>query len=156
MSFKPNVIKVDAAFDPAQLSDEDGEVCQDAFCRVLAEVVMPEIDELPFQVLYSGQSSSVPNYPVNILIGAHIYKQNMQISDKVLVYLMSTDKSVRYALHIKDDAKAPSINTLRRFRTRVEQYCEETGINLIEAVMWQVSAKLDEMMPEYLDSNSEN
>ncbi|MDR1642942.1 MAG: transposase [Clostridiales bacterium] len=146
MGFKPNVIKVDptALYQP----DEDGEDCPDTICRLLAEVVMPEIDELPFQVLYSGQPSSAPNYPVNILIGAHVYKRYMQISDKVLVYLMRTDKSVRYALHIKDGAKAPSVNTLSRFRTRVDQYMEETGISLMDAVMWQVSTKLNEMMQE--------
>ena len=89
------------------------------------------IDEEPFRVLYCEDNSS-PNTSVNIIIGANIIKELLDLSDDEIVEGLMLDIRLQYALHTTSFREQPlSDKSLTRFRKRCYDYREKTGIDLM-------------------------
>ena len=103
---------------------------REVFCR---------IDETIFAPLYSEEDSR-PNAPVNVLVAADILKSAFGWSDEELHEQICFNLQVRYALGLHDlRAEVFTLRTLYNFRRRVDQYAQETGVNLMQKVFEQVT-----------------
>jgi hypothetical protein len=107
-----------------------GTFYREVFCR---------IDESPFAVLYSDQSSR-PNVPINILVSAEILKAGFGWSDEELHDQILFNLQIRYALGLRDMSTVPfELRTLYYFRQRLSQHMQERGQNLLDQVFVQVT-----------------
>ena len=71
-----------------------------------------------FAVLYSKKASR-PNTPVNVIVGALILKEALNVTDDEIVEAMAFDIRYQYALHTTSFEEQPiSDRTLSRFRAR--------------------------------------
>lgn len=85
MSFKTNTYQQLTLNDSyAFLSDRCKKIIDHSWAKSFADIVFPAIDENKFAVLYSDQKFSRPNTPVNVVIGALMLKEQMQLSDEEL------------------------------------------------------------------------
>jgi hypothetical protein len=110
--------------------------------------IFPAINEKRFSVLYSDKGSR-PNTPVNIIIGALIFKQLLDLTDFELLQNILYDDRFELALGLTSwKGKPPvSYNTFTNFRKRAKAYYEETGIDLIQ----QEVEELSQLIAETLD-----
>ena len=91
----------------------------------------PAIDENIFSVLYSEKASR-PNTPVNVIVGALILKEALNVTDDEIVEVRAFDIRYQYALHTTSFGEQPiSDRTLTRFRARVLSYETEHDVDLI-------------------------
>ena len=97
------------------------------------------VDEDLFALLYCDQPSR-PNIPVNVLMGLETLKSGFGWSDEDLYDAFCYNMQVRYALGYRDLKEGHfELRTLYNFRSRITQYMQETGINLIEKAFEQVT-----------------
>ena len=104
-----------------------------------ADKVFSAIDENIFSVLYSKKASR-PNTPVNVIVGALILKEALNVTDDEIVEAMAFDIRYQYALHTTSFEEQPiSDRTLSRFRARVLSYETEHDVDLFMNVLkkWQ-------------------
>ena len=66
------------------LTGREQKALEKSWAKVFAEEVFPLIDEEPFRVLYC-QDNGAPNTPVNIIVGASIIKELLDLSDDEVV-----------------------------------------------------------------------
>jgi hypothetical protein len=93
--------------------------------------IFTKIDENRFAVLYS-ENYSRPNAAVNVIIGLLMLKELNGWTDEGLIAALYFDYRVQYALGISDfDKERICINTLGNFRSRLYEYCEEHGRDLL-------------------------
>jgi hypothetical protein len=93
--------------------------------------VFSQIDEDRFAVLYS-KNYSRPNAPVNLIIGLLILKELNGWTDEDTIAALYFDYRVQYALGISDfDRERICINTLGNFRSRLYEYAEAQGRDLL-------------------------
>lgn len=71
-----------------------------------ADKVFPAIDENIFSVLYSKKASR-PNTPVNVIVGALILKEALNVTDDEIVEAMAFDIRYQYALHTTSFEEQP-------------------------------------------------
>ncbi|WP_334304641.1 transposase [Blautia faecis] len=91
-----------------------------SWANTFADKVFPAIDENIFSVLYSKKASR-PNTPVNVIVGALILKEALNVTDDEIVEAMAFDIRYQYALHTTSFEEQPiSDRTLSRFM-QVEQ-----------------------------------
>ena len=109
------------------------------------DTIMPAIDEEPYKVLYSSDNASRPNKEVNILIGLFILKPLANLTDEELLDSVMFDDRFRYALHLLDSDKNVSKNMLGDFRRKLENYRNETGIDLFDNTMRELNNKILEL-----------
>ena len=124
MSFKHNAIQQTGLLDNFnRLSERAQKAITESWPGKFAEIVFPAINEERFAVLYSDNRFSRPNTPVNIIIGALILKEHMQLSDDEVVNSLDCDVRFQYALHTSHlDTQPLSDRSLSRFRERVYKY----------------------------------
>lgn len=104
---------------------------QTALFILQTDKVFPAIDENIFSVLYSKKASR-PNTPVNVIVGALILKEALNVTDDEIVEARAFDIRYQYALHTTSFEEQPiSDRTLTRFRTRVLSYETEHDVDLI-------------------------
>jgi len=97
------------------------------------------IEEDLFAVLYSDEPSR-PNIPINVLMGLEIMKSGFGWSDEELYDAFCYNMQVRYALGYRDLKEGHfELRTLYNFRSRITQYKQRTGINLIEKTFEKVT-----------------
>jgi hypothetical protein len=97
------------------------------------------IEEDLFAVLYSDEPSR-PNISINVLMGLEIMKSGFGWSDEELYDAFCYNMQVRYALGYRDLKEGHfELRTLYNFRSRITQYIQRTGINLIEKAFEQVT-----------------
>ncbi len=83
-------------------------------------------------MLYSG-STSRPNTPVNIYIGALIIKALFSLSDDEVVENLMADPRYQYALHATSyEEQSLGDKTLSRFRKRYYNYESAYGVDLLQ------------------------
>ena len=108
--------------------------------------IFPKIDEKPYAVLYSEQSSR-PNTPVNVILEELLIKELSGLSDEDMVTGLMFDIRHQYALHMTSFTEQPLSNrTLGCFRARCTAYKTKTGTDLIKNTVTQLSKELAEMM----------
>jgi len=122
-----------------------------SWCKDFAEIVFPAINEERFSVLYSSNSASRPNTPVNFVVGAMILKENGGMNDDEILESICCDIRYQYALHTTHMLEQPiSDRTLSRFRERLYSYEVETGVDLLTEEMEHLS----DVYAEYMNLNS--
>lgn len=131
MSFRPNESQQLSIFDCSNvLTPREQKALNNSWAGVFAEEIFPNIDEKRFSVLYSDKASR-PNTPVNVILGALIIKELLDLSDDEVVESLMLDFRFRYALHTTSFEEQPlSDKSLTRFRQRCYDYEETTGIDL--------------------------
>ncbi len=111
----------------------------ESWAQPFQELIFPAINEDRFSVLYSDKPSR-PNSPVNVIIGALILKEIFQLSDEELIGSIYFDTRFQYALRLTSEDRPPvSINSFTNFRVRNYDYYEQTGIDLIQEEIEELS-----------------
>lgn len=147
MSFRINESQQISLFDSFNiLTPREQKVLMDSWAKVFADEVFPTIDEKRFAVLYSDKASR-PNTPVNIIIGALILKELLNLSDDEVVESLMMDFRFRYALHTTSFEEQPlSDKSLTRFRQRCYDYEETTGIDLYHGCVTDLAKATAKLM----------
>jgi len=104
-------------------------------------LILRNINENNFKPLYSEKASR-PNVAVNILVSALILKELKGISYDELMESVMFDLRFKVALGLVSIDEVPfSRGTLFNFQNRILEHEQQTGINLIEQVFDNLSAK---------------
>ena len=128
------------------LTDREKRLLEKSWAKYFADHIFPEIDEIPFAVLYSDCPSR-RNTPVNVIIGALILKEIFGLTDEEIVETLPFDIRYQYALHTTSFEEQPlNSRTLGRFRARCNSYEELTGIDLIHDCIIKLSASMASLM----------
>lgn len=91
------------------------------------------INQDRFKVLYSDNEASRPSTPIAILVAALIIKEMLGLNDDQLLFAIMSDIAVQVALGLTSaDTIELSDRSFGRFRQRLNEYKEKTGIDLIE------------------------
>lgn len=75
------------------LTEREKRMLEKSWAKTFADKVFPAIDENIFSVLYSEKASR-PNTPVNVIVGALILKEALNVTDDEIVEAMAFD--IRY------------------------------------------------------------
>ena len=122
------------------LSEREKGFLKKSWANDFADNVFPHINEDRFSVLYSANDASRPNTPVNVVIGSFLLKEMLGQTDEELLESILFDVRYQYALHTTSCKEQPvSDRTFSRFRERVLQYEEETGIDLLKEEMYSLA-----------------
>ena len=118
----------------------------ESWAQPFQDVIFPAINENRFSVLYSDKPSR-PNSPVNVIIGALILKEVFQLSDEELIGSIYFDTRFQYALRLTSEDRPPvSINSFTNFRVRNYDYYEQTGIDLIQEEIEDLSKLIADVL----------
>ena len=124
-------IKITLTDSMFHLTEREQKFLDKSWAKVFADKVFPAIDENIFSVLYSEKASR-PNTPVNVIVGALILKEALNVTDDEIVEARAFDIRYQYALHTTSFEEQPiSDRTLTRFRARVLSYETEHDVDLI-------------------------
>lgn len=134
MAFAANSNQQLSLFDGFNaLSERTGKFIESSWANNFANDIFPAIKEEHFSVLYSENSASRPNTPVNVIIGAMVLKELLVLTDDEVLGSLICDIRFQYALHTTSFAEQPlSDRSFSRFRNRCYTYEQETGIDLIK------------------------
>ena len=107
-----------------------------SWAKDFSEIIFPAINEDRFSVLYSNNTASRPNNPVNAVIGSLILKELFNLTDDELLASILCDVRFQYALNTTSFKDQPfSDRTFSRFRERLYLYSLETGRDLLHEEM---------------------
>jgi hypothetical protein len=101
---------------------KDIKTLQNSWAQAFYNDVFTQIDESRFSCLYSEDTASRPNFPVNILLGLEILSQYFSWSDKEAIAHYKFDNQVRYALGEGTVCRGLDERTLQNFRRRLLEY----------------------------------
>lgn len=147
MSFVKNdnqqLTVLDSTFN---LTEREKRMLEKSWANTFADKVFPAIDENIFSVLYSKKASR-PNTPVNVIVGALILKEALNVTDDEIVEAMAFDIRYQYALHTTSFEEQPiSDRTLSRFRARVLSYETEHDVDLIHECVVKMAKEISDFM----------
>lgn len=147
MSFVKNdnqqLTLLDSTFN---LTEREKRMLEKSWAKTFADKVFPAIDENIFSVLYSEKASR-PNTPVNVIVGALILKEALNVTDDEIVEAMAFDIRYQYALHTTSFEEQPiSDRTLSRFRARVLSYETEHDVDLIHECVVKMAKEISDFM----------
>ena len=116
-----------------QLSEYQKKQLKKTWAYDYAEKVFPKINEERFGVMYSQNQASRPNTPINILVSILFLKKLLNMTDEEMIQAVDFDYLMKYALHLNScPGQVVTTRTISRFRQRLAQYMEETGIDLLK------------------------
>ena len=128
------------------LTKREQKALEKSWAKPFAEELFPMIDEEPFRVLYC-EDNGAPNTPANIIVGACIIKELLDLSDDEVVEGLMLDIRLQYALHTTSFEEQPlSDKSMSRFRKRCYDYCEKTGIDLIHNCIVSLASEIARVM----------
>ena len=143
-----NQISMNDSFE--LLSDRKKNVVLKSWAKGFSDTVYPAIDSEAFKVLYKDNPASRPATPASFVIGALLIKEMLGLTDDEVVEMIQCDVRAQYALHTTSLEEQPiSDRTLSRFRERLYNYEQETGIDLLKEEM----KKLSDIFCNYLNIN---
>lgn len=148
MAFKTNQFQQMNLFDPLySMSERNKRFLQKSWANDFANIVFPAINEERFSVLYSTNTATRPNTPVNVIVGALLIKEMFGHTDEELLETLLFDIRYQYALHTTGCDEQPiSDRTFSRFRERLLAYERETGIDLLKQEMYALAEKFQEFL----------
>ena len=149
MSFVFNDSQQLSLFDKlAFLSPHMKKMLDASWAKAFSDHIFSKIDESIFIPLYSQNSNSRPNAPVNVLVGALMLKEFNGLTDEEITASCCFDFRYQYALHTTSFEEQPvSTRTLSRFRTRLASYKLTTGTDLVH----ECFVKMADDIREYMD-----
>jgi Transposase domain (DUF772) len=107
----------------------------DAWHSVFYQEITSQIDESPFEVLYTKSLTGRPNAPIRQLIGMLILKEGLNWTDEQLYNSCRFDLQVMLSLglsSLSDDV--PTESTYYAFKSKLLAYKELSDIDLLETV----------------------
>ena len=127
-------ISIDDTFNNA--SPRVQRIVEKSWAKVFADHVYPAINGERFRVLYSDNEASRPGTSVKYVIGALLIKELFGLTDDEAVEMCICDIRAQYALHSTSLQEQPiSDRTFSRFRERLYNYEQETGVDLLKEEM---------------------
>ena len=115
------------------LSERGMKMLRGSWAEDFANHIFPNLPEEPFSVLFSDNDASKPNVPINIILGLFMLKEQFDLTDEEMTHQLLFNIQFQYALHTSSFAEQPiNDNTFRRFRNKVAEYEEHTGIDLVK------------------------
>ena len=151
MAYAPNnyqQVSLDDSFNNS--SNRTRKFIANSWAESFSKIVFPAINEDRFSVLYSDNTASRPNNPINAVIGALILKEMHNLTDDELFGSIMCDIRYQYALHTTSFTDQPfSDRTFSRFRERLYRHMQETGEDLLHEEM----ESLAQIFSEYLKLN---
>ena len=134
MSFHLNTNQQMALHDSLlSLTEREMKHLKGSWAETFSKKIFPFITEDRFSVLYSDNSASRPNNPVNIYFGLLILREIFNQSDEEALNSLMFDIRYQHALHTTSFSEQPiSKNSLTNFRKAVYRYNQEHGIDLIQ------------------------
>lgn len=147
MSFVTNPVQQMALNDSTyHLTVRERKALEKSWANLFADELFPMIDEEPFRVLYCEDNGS-SNTPVNIIVGACIIKELLDLSDDEIVEGLMLDIRLQYALHTTSFVEQPlSDKSLSRFRKRCYNYYSKTGVDLIHNCIVSLAGEIAKVM----------
>ena len=117
MSFVPNSDQQISLFTSLGfLSDKILKMLNSSWAQAFSDHIFPNIDEMIFAPLFSQNTNSRPNAPINVLVGALILKELNGLTDEELVLNCNLNLMYQYALHTMSFEDQPiSTRSLSRF-----------------------------------------
>lgn len=151
MAYRSNFstqISLDDSFE--RLTDRQKKVVMKSWAKGFADQVFPAIDSGAFKVLYKDNTASRPATPANYVIGALFIKEMFGLTDDETVEMIQCDVRAQYALHSTSLEEQPiSDRTFSRFRERLYNYEQATGVDLLKTEM----EKMADQFCKYLKIN---
>ena len=122
MSFVPN--QQLSLFDSFHfLSERKKRMIEKSWAKTFSDQIFLNIDEYIFAPLFSENTNSRPNAPINVIVGALILKEITGMTDDEIVESMEFDFRFQYALHTISFENQPiSDRSFSRFRSRCAAY----------------------------------
>ncbi len=149
MSFVPNSAQQLSLFDKlAFLSRRKQKMIEKSWAQAFSDHIFSRINEHIFAPLYSEKTNSRPNAPINVVVGALILKDFMNLTDEEITESCEFDFRYQYALHTTSFEDQPvSERSLSRFRSRLAAYELTTGEDLLH----QCFIGMAESMRKYME-----
>lgn len=95
-----------------------------------------------FEVLYSDNAATRPSTPIEQIVGALIIKEMFGVTDEELLQNIMTNITYQYALGLTSAMDISfSERTFGRFRARLNEYQERTGIDLIQQEQEEIASR---------------
>lgn len=152
MAFRQNTaqqLSVNDAF--LNLSERKRNIVEKSWAKDFSEIVFPAINEERFSGLYSQNTASRSNTPINIVVGALMIKSMLHLTDDEMFESINCDIRFQYALHTTSFDEQPiSDRTFSRFRERLYNYQLATGEDLLADEMKHLS----KVYQDFLDLHS--
>lgn len=148
MSFATNSIQ-QLRFDDSCnfLTERENGILKNSWATAFSKYIFPFINEKRFAVLYSSNTASRPNTPVNVIVGALLLKEMFGSTDDELLEQILFDVRYQVALNTTSDREQPvSDRTLSRFRERLYNYEVETGIDLLKQEVESLAGEFVKML----------
>ncbi len=148
MAFKTNQYQQMNLFDPLySMSERNKRFLQQSWTSDVANIVFRSINEERFSVLYSDNTATRPNTPINVTVGALLIKEMFGYTDEEFLETLFFDIRYQYALHTTGYDEQPiSDRTFSRFRERLLAYEREKGIDLLKQEMYALAEKFQEFL----------
>lgn len=129
------------------LSERTKRFVTNSWANSFSSDIFPAICEERFSVLYSENSATRPNTPVNVIIGAMILKELLGLTDDEILGSLVCDIRFQFALHTTSCDEQPlSDRSFSRFRSRCYLYEQETGIDLVKEEVLSLSGVIAKTM----------
>lgn len=148
MSFRLNNSQQLSLFDELSfLSKRKQKMLQNSWAQDFSDHVFTKINEQIFAPLYSENTNSRPNAPINVIVGALILKDYTDQTDDELRESIEFDFRYQYALHTTSFEEQPfSDRTFSRFRERCAAYELTTGEDLVHKCFVDLAENMREFM----------
>lgn len=148
MSFVMNSCQQISLFDKlAFLSKRKQQMLEKSWAQAFSDHIFTRINECIFAPLYSEKSNSMPNAPVNVVVGALILKDFNNLTDEGITEACEFDFRYQYALHTTSFEDQPvSERSLSRFRSRLAAYELTTGEDLLHRCFTEMAEDMRKYM----------
>ena len=115
-------------------------ILERSWAKPFSDHIFTKIDESIFAPLFSANTNSRPNAPINVIVGALILKELTGMTDDEVMDACELDLRFQYALHTTSFEVQPiSDRTFSRFRERCAAYELTTGVDLIHECIIKLS-----------------
>lgn len=143
MSFVKNdnqqLTVLDSTFN---LTEREKRMLEKSWANTFADKVFPAIDENIFSVLYSKKASR-PNTPVNVIVGALILKEALNVTDDEIVEAMAFD--IRISMHCTQPVLKSS-QLVTEPSAGLEQEETEHDVDLIHECVVKMAKEISDFM----------
>ena len=148
MSFVRNDCRQLSLFDSLGfLSQRKLNILNKSWAKPFSDYIFTKIDEMIFAPLYSQNSNSRPNAPINVIVGCLILKELNGLTDDEILEECECDFRYQYALHTTSFENQPiSDRSFSRFRQRVYEYELVTGEDLIHTCITDLAEQIRKFM----------
>lgn len=127
--------------------DRSLEFIMGSWDKRFSEIVLPSINEERFTVLFNEEKNLEQNCPINVIIGALILKELLNLTEDELLDAVLYDSKFQDALHITSSNKLLfNEQTFGLFRKKIYYDCQKTGRDLLYEEMESIAKVFHEFL----------